>query len=386
MNGLSKEELQRYSRHAILPGFGLDGQIKLKQSSILVVGAGGLGCPALLYLTAAGIGTLGIIDNDIISLSNLQRQVLYNSDQIGKLKAEAAVEQLSRLNPEVRLIAIAEKLTSANALTIINDYDLVIDGSDNFPTRYLINDACVMLNKPFVYGSILKYEGQLSVFNFKKANGLFSTNYRDLFPTPPDPKSVPNCEEAGVLGVLPGIIGTMQAAESIKIITGMSAPLYDQLLIYDSETMQQNVIGIKNHNSRDTISTLIDYDLFCGKSQRKSKSLRPDANEIKMKEISVEELKELIDSGSDFQLIDVREPHEYDICNLDGELIPMGQIPQNLDKISKDKQVILHCRSGKRSGDVITWLEKNHQFTNLYNLEGGILAWARDIDPDMPTY
>lgn len=386
MSKLSKEELNRYSRHAALPGFGLENQMKLKTSSILVVGAGGLGCPAMLYLTAAGVGTLGIVDDDVVSLSNLQRQVLYSTTQVGMHKVSAAVDHLSNLNPEVKLIPYVVKLTSENALSILSDYDLIIDGSDNFPTRYLINDACVILNKPFIYGSILKYEGQISVFNFKKHDGSYSANYRDLFPNPPDPDSVPNCEEAGVLGVLPGIIGTLQATEAIKIITGFSTPLYDRLMIFDVETLEQSTVKIRNQNSRNSISTLIDYDLFCGKIQEKSKSLQIGQTESSMKEITVEELKELKDSGSDFQLIDVREPHEYDICNLEGELIPMSQIPQNLDKISKDKMVILHCRSGKRSGDVISWLEKNHNLTNLYNLQGGVLAWAREIDPDMPTY
>lgn len=386
MSKLSKEELNRYSRHAALPGFGLENQMKLKTSSILVVGAGGLGCPAMLYLTAAGVGTLGIVDDDVVSLSNLQRQVLYSTTQVGMHKVSAAVDHLSNLNPEVKLIPYMVKLTSENALSILSDYDLIIDGSDNFPTRYLINDACVILNKPFIYGSILKYEGQISVFNFKKHDGSYSANYRDLFPNPPDPDSVPNCEEAGVLGVLPGIIGTLQATEAIKIITGFNTPLYDRLMIFDVETLEQSTVKIRNQNSRNSISTLIDYDLFCGKIQDKSKSLQIGQTESSMKEITVEELKELKDSGSDFQLIDVREPHEYDICNLEGELIPMSQIPQNLDKISKDKMVILHCRSGKRSGDVISWLEKNHNLTNLYNLQGGVLAWAREIDPDMPTY
>lgn len=386
MDEFSKEELKRYNRHLVLSNFGLEGQTKVRSASVLVVGAGGLGCPALLYLTAAGVGKLGIVDSDVVELSNLQRQVLYTTHDIGKRKAEVAVERLRSLNPNVTFIPHAVKLSSNNALQVLSEYDVIIDGSDNFPTRYLLNDACIILNKPLVYGSILKFEGQLSVFNIKKKDRSFSSNYRDLFPSPPEPESAPNCEEAGVLGVLPGMIGAMQANEAIKIITGIGTPLYDKLLMFDAETMDQTIIKIKNQNTRSSISTLIDYDLFCGKIQNKSKSLQEHDNENKMKEISVEELKELKESGSDFQLIDVREPHEYDICNLEGELIPMGQVPNNVDKIDKEKQVILYCRSGRRSADVITWLEKNHHLTNLYNLQGGILAWARDIDPEMETY
>ncbi len=386
MDEFSKEELKRYNRHLVLSNFGLEGQTKLRGASVLVVGAGGLGCPALLYLTAAGVGKLGIVDSDAVDLSNLQRQVLYTTHDIGKRKAEVAVERLRSLNPNVTFISHVVKLSSNNALQVLSEYDVIIDGSDNFPTRYLLNDACIILDKPLVYGSILKFEGQLSVFNIKKKDGSYSSNYRDLFPIPPEPESAPNCEEAGVLGVLPGMIGAMQANEAIKIITGIGTPLYDKLLMFDAETMDQTIIKIKNQNARSSISTLIDYELFCGKIQNKSKSLQEHDNENKMKEISVEELKELKESGSDFQLIDVREPHEYDICNLEGELIPMGQVPNNVDKIDKEKQVILYCRSGKRSADVIAWLEKNHNLTNLYNLQGGILAWARDIDPEMETY
>ena len=386
MKNLSPEEFKRYNRHLVLSNFGLEGQMKIRNASVLVIGAGGLGCPALLYLTAAGIGKLGIVDSDVVDLSNLQRQVLYTTHDIGKKKAKVAVERLRSLNPNVTFNPHAVKISSNNALQVLGEYDVVIDGSDNFPTRYLLNDACIILDKPLVYGSILRFEGQLSVFNIKKTDGSFSSNYRDLFPSPPEPESAPNCEEAGVLGVLPGMIGAMQANEAIKIITGIGTVLYDKLLMLDAETMDQTIIKIKNHNTRASVSALIDYDLFCGKSQKKSKSLPNEDNKNKMKEITVEELKELKESGSDFQLIDVREPHEYDICNLEGELIPMGQIPNHVDKIAKDKQVILYCRSGRRSADVIAWLEKNHHLTNLYNLQGGILAWAREIDPEMETY
>jgi len=381
---LTHFELIRYNRHLILKDFGEVAQLKLKNASVLVVGAGGLGSPALLYLTAAGVGTLGIIDFDTVDLSNLQRQVIFTAYDVGKNKAEAASIQLSKRNPLVLLKTYSEKLTSFNALDLIKDYDVVIDGTDNFPTRYLINDACVLLNKPFVYGSILTYEGQVSVFNYLDGSGDFSANYRDLFPEPPDPSTVQNCEEAGVLGVLPGIIGTLQANEVIKIITGIGEVLSNKLLLFDSLTLQQNIVHYKSQQSRLNIKYLIDYDDFCGVSHKKSKSLSSNPN--KMKEVTVQELQKLKESGADFQLIDVREPHEFDICDLGGELIPQAEIPSNVDKIAKNKQVVIHCRSGARSGNMVQWLEKNHGFENLYNLKGGILAWAKEIDPTMPTY
>ncbi|HOX83277.1 MAG TPA: molybdopterin-synthase adenylyltransferase MoeB [Chryseolinea sp.] len=384
MANLTHFELIRYNRHLILKDFGEVAQLKLKNASVLVVGAGGLGSPALLYLTAAGVGTLGIIDFDTVDLSNLQRQVIFTAYDVGKNKAEAASIQLSKRNPLVLLKTYSEKLTSFNALDLIKDYDVVIDGTDNFPTRYLINDACVLLNKPFVYGSILTYEGQVSVFNYLDGSGDFSANYRDLFPEPPDPSTVQNCEEAGVLGVLPGIIGTLQANEVIKIITGIGEVLSNKLLLFDSLTLQQNIVHYKSQQSRLNIKYLIDYDDFCGVSHKKSKSLSSNPN--KMKEVTVQELQKLKESGADFQLIDVREPHEFDICDLGGELIPQAEIPSNVDKIAKNKQVVIHCRSGARSGNMVQWLEKNHGFENLYNLKGGILAWAKEIDPTMPTY
>jgi rhodanese-related sulfurtransferase len=241
-----------------------------------------------------------------------------------------------------------------------------------------------LTGKPLVYGSILKFEGQAAVFNLKKSDGTYSANYRDLFPVPPDPSSVPNCEQAGVLGVLPGMIGSLQASEVIKIITGLGEPLADKLLLFDSLSLQQTIIQVRNQNAGAAIHHLIDYDEFCGISAGKNKSL--GANQDAMKEVTVQELKNMIDSGIDFQLIDVREPHEYDICNLGGELIPQGEIPHSVDRISKDKQVVIHCRSGARSGNMVQWLEKNHGFSNLYNLKGGVLAWSKEIDPSMPTY
>ncbi len=384
MNKLTPEELKRYSRHLVLRDFGVEKQLRLRQAKILMVGAGGLGSPALLYLTAAGVGTIGIIDSDTLEISNLQRQILYTVNDIGKNKAEAAIERLKLLNPLTDLRCYPLRLTALNALEILSDYDVIIDGTDNFATRYLINDACILLDKPFVYASILQYEGQAAVFNLRNKAGGFSANYRDVFPEPPSGDSIPNCEQAGVLGVLPGLLGCIQANEVIKIITGIGEPLSNTLLLLDSATMQQSLITIVNHHTRDKIKTLIDYEDFCGISAQKSKSLNDKS--LNMKEVTAQELKKLKDSRVDFQLIDVREPHEYDICNLDGELIPMSDIPSSVDKISKDKQVVLYCRSGKRSGDMLLWLEKNHDFRNIYNLKGGILAWAKEVDPTFPTY
>lgn len=381
---LTSEELQRYSRHLVLQDFGIENQLKLKNAKVLVVGAGGLGCPALLYLAAAGVGTLGVIDSDTLELSNLQRQVLYTVDDLGKNKAKAACDRLAGLNPQIVLKPYEKRLLSSNALEILEDYDVIVDGTDNFPTRYLINDACVLLGKPFVYASILQYEGQAAVFNLRDASGVFGVNYRDIFPEPPSADTVPNCEQAGVLGVLPGILGCIQANEVIKILTGVGEPLRNRLIIFDSATMQQTVIRLTDHGAREKITGLIDYEDFCGISAGKNKSLNDKL--LTMKEVTVQELKKLMDAKADFQLIDVREPHEYEICHLNGELIPMSDIPSSVDKIAKDKQVVIHCRSGKRSGDMLLWLEKNHGFTNLYNLKGGILAWAKEIDPEFPTY
>lgn len=376
----TKEESQRYSRHFVLPGFNQQAQLKLKQAKVLVVGAGGLGCPVLQYLTAAGVGHITIADFDVISLSNLQRQILYTTEDVGKNKAATAALRLSLLNPNVQFKVHSNNINFANALDLLKDHDLIIDCTDNFPTRYLINDACVLLNIPFIYGSIFRYEGQVSVFNFKGGS-----NYRDLYPTPPEPGSVPDCETGGVLGVLPGIIGGLQCNEAIKIITGLGETLSGKLLLYDSLTSDTTVVSVPNHNQRESIKELIDYDDFCGLNEKKVK-IWGTKNDNPMKDITVQELKELKDSNADFQLIDVREPHEYDICEIGGQLIPMADIPHHVDEISRDKKVVVHCRSGKRSGDMVLWLEKNHGFENLYNLKGGILAWAKEIDPTMPTY
>ncbi|MCU0369736.1 MAG: ThiF family adenylyltransferase [Cyclobacteriaceae bacterium] len=388
----SEKELIRYSRHLVLPHFGVASQQKLAASKVAIVGAGGLGCPVLLYLAAAGVGQLTVIDEDQINLSNLQRQVIFTADEVNLSKAAVASDKIKKLNPEISIRAIQKRLNTSNAIELLKEHDLIIDCTDNFPTRYLINDACVLLNIPFIYGfptrylindacvllnipfiygSVFRYEGQVSVFNYKDG-----PNYRDLYPLPPAPESVPNCEQGGVLGVLTGIIGSLQANEALKIVGDFGEPLSGKLLIYDSWNSTQTLIKILNRNSKEKIKNLINYDEFCGLSNV------IDA----MKEVTVQELKAMMDSGADFQLIDVREPHEYDICNLGGELIPQGEIPHQVERVSKDKKVILQCRSGARSGNMVQWLEKNHGFTNLYNLKGGILAWAREIDTTMPTY
>ncbi len=370
MSPLSENERSRYSRHFVLPEFGEGGQQKLKAASVAIIGAGGLGAPLIAYLAAAGVGKLGIFDHDVVCLSNLQRQVLFATDDIGEPKAEVARRSVVRLNPNVEVHSVTERITSANALTHMASYDIIVDATDNFPTRYLLNDVSVILGKPLVYGSIFRYEGQVAVFNHQGG-----PTYRDLYPDPPKPGTVPDCEAGGVLGVLPGIIGSLQANEVIKVLTGIGEPLSGKLLLFDSLTLETRLIRLSK-KQLPPIVHLIDYDHFCG--------ITPASPG--MKEITVEELKALMDMKADFQLIDVREPHEFDTCNLGGELIPMAEVPFNVDKISKDKQVVVHCRSGGRSGNMILWLEKNHGFTNLYNLKGGILDWAKKIDPTMPTY
>jgi molybdopterin/thiamine biosynthesis adenylyltransferase/rhodanese-related sulfurtransferase len=374
----NKDERQRYSRHFVLPGFGESAQKRLKQSSVLVVGAGGLGSPALLYLAAAGIGRLGIADADNVTVSNLQRQVLFTTADVGLNKAIAAMARVRALNPNIDVQAYPDKVTSANAKALLSNYDIIVDATDNFPTRYLLNDACVLSGKPLVYGSVFRYEGQVAVFNFN--NG---PNYRDLYPLPPAPGSVPDCEQGGVLGVLPGVIGCIQANEVIKLIVGAGENLAGKLLLVDLQTMAMDVIAIPDQNQRQKITNLIDYDEFCGLPAGQSISkIKSQA----MKEVTVLELKAMMDGKEDFQLIDCREPHEADICEIGGELIPQGDIPHNVDKISKDKKVIIHCRSGARSGRMVQWLEANHGFTNLYNLKGGILAWSDQVDPEVEKY
>lgn len=373
---LSKEELVHYSRHLILPEFNIEGQRKLKNSSVLVVGAGGLGCPILQYLAAAGVGHIGVIDFDVVDPSNLQRQVLYTVDDIGKSKAGVAVKKLSRLNPHIRFSVIDEKLTSQNALNILRPFDVICDGTDNFPTRYLVNDACVILDKPNVHGAIFRFEGQVSVFNYKNKEGTHGPQYRDIFPSPPPPGLVPSCAEGGVLGVLPGIVGSIQANEIIKVITGIGDPLAGKLFIFDALSFESRVLKINKNQDSAPPTELIDYEDFCNTNLKADDSVP---------EVTVYELKTMMDSKEDFQLIDVRESYEYDIANIGGTLIPKTSIESQLDKISVTKKVVLHCRSGVRSAETAKKLQ-SLGFQNLYNLKGGILEWVEKIDPTMPKY
>ena len=387
-NIFSKAELERYSRHLIIPEFNIEGQKKLKNAKVLVVGTGGLGAPLLQYLTAAGVGTIGVVDFDVVEDSNLQRQVLFTADDVGKSKTEAAVARMKGLNPHVTFEIYNTHLNSSNALEIIKDYDVVADGTDNFPTRYLVNDACVLLGKPNIYASIFRFDGQLTVFNYQYDNGETGPNYRDLYPEPPPPGLVPSCAEGGVIGVLPGILGTLQANEVIKIITGVGDPLVGRMFSFDALGFETRTFKFKKDpknpisGENPTLDHLIDYEQFCGIPQQEAEDQKQD----NVKELSVKELKELQDKNEDFQLIDVREDFEYDIAHLNGELIPLNQILDEAGKISKDKKVVVHCRSGARSANAIQALEQKFGFDNLYNLKGGILAYADEIDNSLAKY
>ncbi len=373
---LSGPEMARYARHIAIPEFGMEGQKKLKAGKVLVIGAGGLGSPVLLYLAAAGVGTIGIVDFDTVDESNLQRQILFNVNDVGASKAETAKERLLALNPHLNIVVYKTRFTRENALELIKDYDVVADGTDNFPTRYLVNDACVLAGKVNVYASIFQFEGQVSVFNYLNTDGTRGPNYRDMFPEPPPPGLVPNCAEGGVLGVLPGIIGSMQASEVIKVLTGVGEPLAGRLFLFDAASFTTRILKVSK-NPDTKITELINYEQFCG--------IEP-APDKPVKEITVQELNELMIEGADFQLIDVREPHEYGIANLEGELIPLATVSSAAHRISKEKQVIVHCRSGVRSAKAIRELENLFGFENLYNLKGGILAWSKEIDAGVPQY
>lgn len=384
----SKEELERYSRHLIIPEFNIEGQKKLKHARVLVVGTGGLGAPLLLYLTAAGVGTIGIVDFDIVDYSNLQRQVLFTTHDVGRPKVEAARERLTALNPHVKFEVFNTRLDSSNALEIISQFDIVADGTDNFPTRYLVNDACVLAGKVNVFASIFRFEGQASVFNYLYQDGSRGPNYRDLFPTPPPPGLVPSCAEGGVIGVLPGILGSLQANEVIKVISGVGDPLAGRFFQFDAAEFKTRIFKITKDpdnpltGSNPTQTELIDYEFFCGINSTHTTMDKNESNG----QLSVTELNAWIKSGKDFQLIDVREPYEYEIANLGAILIPKGDILQHLDEIDRTKDVVILCRSGKRSQDVIDLLKQEEGFNNLYNLKGGILAWAEEIDPSMAKY
>jgi len=379
----TKEELARYNRHIIIPGFGMEAQQKLKKASVLVIGSGGLGSPVLLYLAAAGVGTIGIVDFDVVDDSNLQRQVLFGVDAIGQPKVEAARKRLEALNPYIKLRIYNTHLNSHNALDILKDYDVIADGTDNFPTRYLVNDASVLLGKTNVYASIFQFEGQVSVFNYRHPDGTLGPNYRDLYPAPPPPGLVPSCAEGGVLGVLPGIIGSLQALEVIKVITGVGETLSGRFYIFDAVNFESRTFRIRPrednpvNGKNPTITALIDYEQFCGMRAVEEKAL---------KEVTARELYDWQVKGEPFQLIDVREPHEYDIVNIGGELIPLGTVSEHSGEIDRDRKVVVHCKVGGRSAKAIRELEEKFGYTNLYNLKGGILAYIDEIQPELTKY
>jgi sulfur-carrier protein adenylyltransferase/sulfurtransferase len=380
---LSSEELRRYARHLILPEVGEEGQKRLKQARVLCVGAGGLGSPLSLYLAAAGVGTLGLVDFDVVDASNLHRQILYATGDIGRPKLAAAAERLTGVNPNVRVEPFEEKLTSDNALAIVREFDVVADGTDNFPTRYLVNDACVLTGRPNVYASVFKFEGQASVFWAAKG-----PCYRCLFPEPPPPGLVPSCAEGGVLGVLPGLLGTMQAVETLKILLGIGEPLIGRLVLVDALSMRFRELLIRKNpdcvvcGPHPTVTRLVDYEAFCGESPLVSSP----AMFGRVPEISVEELKALRDRGDRLVLVDVREPHEYPISDLpDSVKIPLGTLPARLDQLAKEDDIVVYCRTGGRSGNAVQFLQRAG-YARARNLAGGINRWAEAIDPSLARY
>ena len=378
---LSNEEILRYSRHLIMPEVGMEGQLKLKNAKVLLIGTGGLGAPLGLYLAAAGVGRLGLVDFDVVDFTNLQRQVTFGTSDVGKHKSEAARARLSNLNPDIYIDSFETQLTSANALELFKDFDIIVDGTDNFPTRYLVNDACILLGKPNVYGSIFRFEGQATVFGMPDG-----PCYRCLYPEPPPPGLVPSCAEGGVLGVLPGIVGSIQTMETIKLILGRGDNLVGRLLLFDALGMKFRELKLrKNPNCpmcgpNRTIHQLIDYYEFCGVRGEEA----PESN-VQVPEITPRELKTRLDRGDDLFILDVREPHEYQICNLKGTLIPLGELPRRVHELDSSREIVAHCRSGKRSAEAVDFLRKAG-FRKIHNLKGGILAWSDDVDPSVPKY
>src|SRR5262245_20484826 len=380
---LSQQEIARYSRHLIMPEVGVDGQKRLKASSILLIGAGGLGSPLGLYLAAAGIGRIGLIDFDLVDFSNLQRQVLHGTADVGRPKLHSARDRIAAINPEVRIDLYEDRLSSKNALQLFEPYDVIIDGTDNFPTRYLVNDACVLLKKPNVYGSIFRFDGQASVF--WPPHGPC---YRCLYPEPPPPGEVPSCAEGGVLGILPGVIGVIQATEAVKLILGRGEPLIGRLLHYDALQMRFREYKVRRNakcpmcGDNPTIKALIDYEQFCGiRGQESAPPTTPAGTEI-----SVEELKRQLDRGEKVYILDVRNPNEFQICRIPGStLLPLPELGQRAAEVPRDREVVVHCKSGMRSAKAIQFL-REQGYTNLKNLTGGIQAWAERVDPSMPKY
>jgi molybdopterin/thiamine biosynthesis adenylyltransferase/rhodanese-related sulfurtransferase len=378
---LSKEEILRYSRHLIMPEVGMEGQLKLKQAKVLCIGTGGLGAPLGLYLAAAGVGRLGLVDFDTVDFTNLQRQVLFGTTDVGRPKIEAAADHLRNLNPEIQIDTFETRLTSENALDLFKDYDIIVDGTDNFPTRYLVNDACVILGKPNVYGSIFRFEGQITIFG---APG--GPCYRCLYPEPPPPGLVPSCAEGGVLGVLPGIVGTIQAAETLKLVIGKGDPLIGRLLLFDALGMKFRELKLRKNpecpvcGDHPTVTKLIDYQEFCG-----IRGEEAEAPPTTVPGITPKELKARLDHGDDIYILDVREPHEYQICNIGGHLIPLGELPRRVHELDSSQEIVAHCKSGKRSAEASEFLRKAG-FRKIWNLKGGILAWSDEVDPSVPKY
>ena len=378
---LSKEEIQRYSRHLIMPEVGMDGQLKLKAAKVLCIGTGGLGAPLGQYLAAAGVGRIGLVDFDKVDLTNLQRQILFSTEDVGRPKIEAAAERLRGLNPDIQIDTFETMLTSANALDILKDYDVIVDGTDNFATRYLVNDACVLLGKPNVYGSIFRFEGQASVFGYPGG-----PCYRCLYPEPPPPGLVPSCAEGGVLGVLPGIVGSIQAAETLKLIIGKGEPLVGRLLLFDALSMRFRELKLRKNpecpvcGAHPTVTKLIDYAEFCGVRGEEA-----PASVSTVPEITPRELKARLDRGDDLFILDVREPHEYQICNIGGYLIPLGDLSRRISELDSSREIVAHCRSGKRSAEASEFL-RQAGFRKVLNLKGGILAWSDEVDPSVPKY
>ncbi len=377
---LNNDEILRYSRHLIMPEVGMEGQLKIKAAKVLCIGAGGLGSPLALYLGAAGVGTIGVVDFDVVDYTNLQRQIIHTTADVGKKKLDSAADKLKAINPFLNIKKFDTRLSSANALEIFKDFDIIADGTDNFPTRYLVNDACVLSGKPNVYASIFRFEGQASIFALPEG-----PCYRCLYPEPPPPGLVPSCAEGGVLGILPGLLGVIQATETLKLILGKGDPLIGRLLLVDALGMKFRELKLRKNpdcpacGKNPTITKLIDYEEFCG--------IRGEEMEVETdhSDIQVEELKQRLDKGDDLFILDVREPHEYDICNIGGYLIPLGDLPKRVSELDPSKEIVAQCRSGARSAKAVNFL-RQAGFKKARNLAGGILAWADRIDPKMPKY
>ncbi len=377
---LNNDEVLRYSRHLIMPEVGMEGQLKLKAAKVLCIGAGGLGSPLALYLGAAGVGTLGVVDFDVVDYTNLQRQIIHSTADVGRKKLDSAAEKLKAINPYLDIRPFETRLDSSNALEIFRQFDIVVDGTDNFPTRYLVNDACVLTGKPNVYGSIFRFEGQASVFATKEG-----PCYRCLYPEPPPPGLVPSCAEGGVLGILPGLVGVIQATEAIKLILGKGEPLIGRLLLVDALGMKFRELKLRKNpdcpvcGTHPTVTKLIDYNQFCGIRGEEA----PVTTNVPA--IEPQELKRRLDAGENIFVLDVREPHEYQICNIKGYLIPLGDLPKRVNELDSSREIVAHCRSGVRSAKAVDFL-RQAGFKKVKNLTGGILAWADKVDPKMPKY